>query len=236
MCFKMKWNCKKCKFETPRRTDLLKHYRLRHGHCGEFLPCLYWECYCSFKTWGNLQTHLSRSHSSRESAIQKGILSLKCPCCTLSTISTESEYFQHINHHLKKQETVTCVFENCHFKTNIYGTFASHRSRKHTPHSVDDYKTELVQRYVNPLNTGDDPAFEEDDESAVGEDTADKELPDLIESSIAHLMLKLESIFNIPGRCIDELVEELHFVSYSASGPILKEILQSCLKKHDLCG
>lgn len=98
---------------------------------------------------------------------------------------------------------------------------------------MDDYKTELVQRYVNPLNTGDDPAFEEDDESAVGEDTADKELPDLIESSIAHLMLNLESIFNIPGRCIDELVEELHFVSYSASGPILKETLQSCLKKHN---
>lgn len=32
---------------------------------------------------------------------------------------------------------------------------------------------------------------------------------------------------------IDELVEEQHFVSCSASGPILKEILQLCLKKHN---
>lgn len=61
----------------------------------------------------------------------------------------------------------------------------------------------------------------------MGEDTADKELPDLIESSIAHLMLKLESIFSVPSRCINE------FVSYSASGPALKEILQLCLKKHN---
>lgn len=28
-------------------------------------------------------------------------------------------------------------------------------------------------------------------------------------------------------------MEKLHFVSYSASGPILKETLQSCLKKHN---
>lgn len=45
----MNWCCKICKFETPRKTELLKHYRLRHVHSGQFLPCLYWECYCSSK-------------------------------------------------------------------------------------------------------------------------------------------------------------------------------------------
>ncbi len=33
----------------------MKHYRLRHGHGGEFLPPLYWECYSSFKTWGGCE-------------------------------------------------------------------------------------------------------------------------------------------------------------------------------------
>lgn len=131
---------------------------------------------------------------------------------------------------------MSCVFENCHFKTNIYGTFASHRSRKHTPHSLDNFKPELLQRYVNPLNAGDSPVVEEDSEDAVIEEHENdemRELPNVIEKNLAHLLLKLESIFNVPQRCIDELVEEMHFSSSSASSPILKDILQSCLKKHD---
>ncbi|XP_041949691.1 uncharacterized protein LOC121709989 isoform X3 [Alosa sapidissima] len=228
----MNWICKICKFETPRKTDLLKHYRLRHGHGGEFLPCLYWECCCSFKTWGSLRTHLSRNHSTRALVTRSEILSFKCPCCSLNSISTERGYFEHISHHLKKQETVPCVFENCSFKTNIYGTYASHRSRKH---SLDVFKPELLQRYVNPLNAGDDPIVEEDTQEAVSDliDEEIGELPELIEKNLAHLLLKLECIFNVPQMCVNELVEELHFVSSSASGPILKEILQSCIKKHN---
>lgn len=157
----MNWCCKICKYATPRKTVLLKHYRLRHVHCGQFLPCLYWECYCSFKTWASLKSHMTRSHSSYKTAKVNDVLSFKCPCCSLSSITTEREYFEHIGRHLKKHETITCVFENCHFKTNIYGTFASHRTRKHTPHSLDDFKAELVNRYVNPVNAGDDPDDED---------------------------------------------------------------------------
>lgn len=47
------------------------------------------------------------------------------------------------------------------------------------------------------------------------------------------MLLKLESIFSVPQQCSDELAEEVHVISSSASGPILKEILQSCLKKHN---
>lgn len=129
-------------------------------------------------------------------------------------------------------------FENCNFKTNVHGSYASHRNRKHTPHSLDDFKPELLQRYVNPLNTGDDP-LEEHNESTVCEDEVNAEdeeigeLPNLIEKHLAHLLLRLESIYNVPHRRIDELVEELQFISSSASGPILKEILQLSLKKHN---
>lgn len=45
--------------------------------------------------------------------------------------------------------------------------------------------------------------------------------------------LKLESTYNVSHCCINEVVDELHFISHSASGPIIKDILQSCLSKHN---
>ena len=46
-------------------------------------------------------------------------------------------------------------------------------------------------------------------------------------------MLKLDCIFNVPNRCIDEVVEELNFISHSASTPIIIDLLQSCLTRHN---
>ena len=42
---------------------------------------------------------------------------------------------------------LNCVFKNCVFKTNVYGTFSSHRSRKHKPHSLEDFKEDILMRY-----------------------------------------------------------------------------------------
>lgn len=122
------------------------------------------------------------------------------------------------------------------FKTNIHGTFASHKSRKHTPHSLDDFKPELLLKSGKTLVEGDDPDCEEDAQDEFREapkDDDSEELPNLIEKKLSHLLLKLESKFNVPQNCINELVEELHFISSSASGPILKEVLQSSFKKHN---
>lgn len=157
----------------------------------------------------------------------------------MGTFSTEKEYFEHLRQHLKKQETVSCVFKNCSFKTNIYGTFALHRNRKHTLHSLDEFKDDILKRYENPSQTDQcsDLVNQEGEQSDSDEFRDDdvKVLPKLIERSLAHLMLKLESSFYVPNQCIDELVEELHFISHSASAPIMKDILQSCLKRHN-CG
>ncbi|KAI2645349.1 Zinc fingers and homeoboxes protein 2 [Labeo rohita] len=62
----------------------------------------------------------------------------------------DKEFFEHLWRHLKKNnETIIFVFTNCSFSTNIYGTFASHRSRKHTPHSLQDFKGDLLKRNCN---------------------------------------------------------------------------------------
>lgn len=60
-----------------------------------------------------------------------------------------------------------------------------------------------------------------------------KDLPNLLGKKITLLFLKLESIFNVSNRYIDEVIEELYFISHSASGPIIKNIIQSCLAKHN---
>ncbi|KAM9451464.1 uncharacterized protein Hap1MRO34_021776 isoform 1-T1 [Clarias gariepinus] len=114
----MNWTCKMCNLETPRKNELLKHYR--HGHGGVLMPCPYWECYCSFKTWSSLRTYLSRSHSSSDTVTGSEVLAFKCLCCSLCTFSTQTEYLKHLSYHLKKKkETVACVFKNCHFKAFI---------------------------------------------------------------------------------------------------------------------
>ncbi len=60
----MNWLCKICTFTSSKRLELLKHYRLQHGHHSrnQSIPCLHSDCPCTFRTWGALQTHLSRFH------------------------------------------------------------------------------------------------------------------------------------------------------------------------------
>lgn len=231
--------CKICKFETKTQIALLKHYRLYHGHGGQPVPCLYQDCFCSFRTWGSLRSHLSRHHSkgTQERFRSAESISFTCPCCNAKTISTERELFEHLGRHLKKHETVICVFQNCNFSTNIYGTFASHRSRKHTPHSLTDFKEDIIKRFVSSANTDQHSDVEIQDrelpDDGQDDDNDVRVLPNHIEKMLALLFLKLESTFNVSNRCIDEVVEELNFISHSASGPIIKHILQSCLRKHN---
>ena len=138
---KTNWLCKVCNFTTSKRSDLLKHSRLQHGHFGQnqSIPCLHSDCPCTFRIWGALRTHLSRYHSH---ATKPGhILAFTCLVCNSFFFDSERQYFEHIGSHLKRFEPVPCVFKGCGYKTNIYTTFHSHKSRKHNPHSVEDFKT-----------------------------------------------------------------------------------------------
>ena len=141
----MGFECKLCKFETSTQTGLLRHYRLRYVR-GERLPCIHQDCFCSFKTWGSLRSHPSRQHSHEaQQSVRSETISFTCQCCSTSAISTERELFEHLGRYLKKFESVVCVFKNCNFSTNIYEIFASHKSRKHTPHTLQDFKDDVLR-------------------------------------------------------------------------------------------
>ena len=229
----------------PEVNELMKHYRFRHGH-SEVLHCLHADCPSSFKTWSALKSHLSRKHSTSQHVNNKSTpegICFKCELCSCS-FSTEKDYFQHLGVHLQKNEMVRCVFKDCDYEANVKGTFASHRSRNHTAHSSSDFRAEIVHKY--PLNIPDDieeahsSGTHEDHEAlgAVGPDSSgeyegEEFKEDDIELKLGRLLLKLESINNVPSKCITDFVAELQFISSSVSGPGIRETVNSCLRKHD---
>jgi len=148
----MKCSCKSCNFRTSTRLELLKHYRLKHLHTRS-LPCLYSDCPCSFKGWGALKTHLFRDHPEPEQLGQ--IVSFSCLVCNLCGFHTEKQYFEHFGTHLKKHETIQCVFKVCDYSTYTYTTFASHKSRKHTPNCLEDFKQTVLQTFPSQATDDD---------------------------------------------------------------------------------
>lgn len=178
------------------------------------------------RSWGALRTHLSRRCSQ---TIKPGhLLSFTCVVCNSCSFDNERHYFEHVGRHLKRFETVPCVFQGCGYKTNIYTTFHSHKSRKHNPHSIDDFKTSVLHQYQNEPDESTDSFEVENNCDSVAKDEED--LHNIIIQRLGLLLLKMECIFNVSKTCIDELVEELSFLTASASGSLIKNCTESFKK------
>ncbi|XP_058637761.1 uncharacterized protein LOC131543945 [Onychostoma macrolepis] len=224
----MKWSCKVCRYNATTRGDLLQHYRLQHWPSGTSVACLHLDCPCSFKTWTALRTHLSRYHTQDEDRKPEVILSLKCVLCS-SIYTNEKEYFQHLGNHLKSHETTECVFIGCAFKTNIYGTFFTHKSRKHNPHSLEDFKPDVIGKHQTLPNETDLIVSDQTCEDT-GPNQSTESSKEIIRT-IGSLLLKLESVYNVSSKCIDELVEELNFIC-TASAPVIQQVVHRSLEKY----
>lgn len=196
---------------------------------GRSIPCLYSTCPCSFKTLRSLRTHLSRYHQSGGTDSEE-ILFFQCRICKAQK-SSEKEYFQHLGHHLRSLETVGCVFDGCEFKTNVYGTFVTHKSRHHNPHSFRDFRADVIvgRAPVSSLPIFDLVSYNEGDDV----DDIDELNVSQIIRRCALLLLKLECIYNVSTQCIDDLIEELRFISSLASVSCMRKIVESNLRKHD---
>lgn len=242
------WNCKDCGTSVSSRFQLLKHFKLRHGHYGRNFryPCAYASCPCTFKTWNNLLSHIYRDHSKQTSQQRIELYTFHCQLCACNSIATEKEYFIHINTHLRKNETVTCMFLGCTFQTNILGTFNSHKYRKHNPHTLKDLKTGVVT-VSGPLpeagsSTDNVFSYAESDvdlEVCAGTDADSdidpiEELPKLIERKVASVLLKLENLVHVPTTAIDEVLGELDYLIRSASIPVTSNIVSDLFKNHKL--
>lgn len=140
---------------------------------------------------------------------------------------------------MKSNETVPCMFGGCYFQTNVYGTFHSHKNRKHSWHTLKDFKPDVVRNTrvsqkssYNPeedAGNQDDSAVEAD--SACSNSDVTNNLPEVIENNFAAALLKLEHFAYIPSKKIDEFLEELHYLG-SATLPLSINILEGVFQKH----
>ncbi|XP_048836073.1 uncharacterized protein LOC125711317 isoform X1 [Brienomyrus brachyistius] len=149
-------------------------------------------------------------------------------------VFTQRQYFEQFGAHLKKYETVRCVFKDCDYSTNVYSTFASHKSRKHNPHCIENFKHTVIQTCSSQAT--EDSSWLVDESDATSVETLVKQGEDLgiiIVDKIGSLLLKLDCIFNVPSRCIDEIVEELQFITCSASAPVIRNIVYNTLVNHN---
>lgn len=234
------WQCSQCVAKESCRYKLLKHYKLHHCF-GNHYVCIYLNCPCTFKTWAGLKTHVYRVHPLNSTQTATHSCAFRCELCNRSDLSTEKDLFIHIGTHLKNNETVTCVFLGCSFKTNILSSFYSHKKRKHN--SQKDFKAGLTvfadsAHSSEDLSAGSstDVSYAEVGPESVSEsdDLAVVNLPKLIEQKIAVILLKLEHIYHIPARLLDELLEKLHFLLSSACAPLTKRTLSDIFKSHNL--
>lgn len=193
----------------------------------------YSDCPSASKSLNSLHAHLSRDHC--QTNLGETVLFL-CLICNISAFHTERQYFEHIGVHLKKHETVHCVFKNCDYSTNIYSTFVSRKSRKHSPHCLQDFKSTLLQTFrPNACQADEADVTLSNKNEDVCSDTVVEE-GDSIEAIIDHLsalLLKLDCIHNIPSRCIDDIVRELQFINSSASLPVIKNIILDTFKNYN---
>lgn len=222
----MEWRCKLCTSVESSLGTLLKHYRVNHGTFGHgySVPCLHLNCPCTFKTWGGLSTHLRRCHDSKETEECEVRQSFRCKICDSFHPNTK-DYFHHINSHLNRHETIECVFDRCDFTTNIYGTYATHKSRNHKGYSSKDFKTELIAKPpVCNENEIHFPLLESHDHEDIDtlELGCENDISSEIEKNIGSLLLKLESVYNVSGKCVDDLVEQLQFICTSSTQSIPK--------------
>ncbi|XP_076741620.1 uncharacterized protein LOC143419301 [Maylandia zebra] len=202
------WKCKDCSLSFSGKSELLQHYRLDHRFHGRHrpYPCIHENCPCSSSTWNGLQKHLARNHLSQEST-QKAS-SFKCYICDHNQLSTEYDFFQHINQHLKRNELVSCMFNGCSYKSNIYGSFKTHKWRKHNSCTVKDLKSGIfVTSSISCYPT--DSLNSELDEPTI---TDSRDFEKEVELKLASLLLKLEHTYLVSSTAVNELLEELHLI------------------------
>ncbi len=132
-----------------------------------------------------------------------------------------------------------CVFEGCKHQTNVYGTFATHKHRKHTPHTSQDFKPGIISEL--PKEALDFETSEEDgghsganyEGSNTNAHYEEEDGSNVIVEYIVSLLMKLESVHNVSVRCIDELVDDLHFIASSAPISSVKSVIVSHFQKNN---
>lgn len=134
------------------------------------------------------------------------------------------------------------MFKGCTFKTNIYNTFHTHRNRKHNPHTLNEFKPEVVSEFTGLEDDNSavhdvapcaaDTDVESETDFAAHSLSSVEDLAKDIEENVASVLLKLEHILFVPATPINELLHQLHYLLSSPSVPITFDSVYDVLKNH----
>lgn len=194
-----------CSFIVSKRSRLIKHYKLKHYHFGQrhYYPCTYYECPCTFKTLNALKCHLSHYHSISSYSTNKSVV-FTCNLCPERCLTSSKAFFSHIGIHLKSNETATCMFQDCSFQSNVYGTFRSHRNRKHAGFALSDFKPGVIKKTVaeachlseEHFSHTEDLSCDPSDHNPINAET-EENLEETIIEKFASLLLKLKVVSHV---------------------------------------
>lgn len=109
------------------------------------------------------------------------------------------------------------------------------------PYTISDFKISVLERQnehsvvelSNPEVTEECTNADCDERSTSQAPPYEKDPGQSVVEHIASLFLKLESVYNVSSRCMDQLVEELHFVSQTASISVIRNTVESHLRKNN---
>lgn len=243
---KMKWTCKFCTYFTNRRQRKLEHYKSSHGHHGKRFgfPCIYGDCVCYFRSHKSLQTHV-RQHRFCQSEVVN--CRVKCLLCDFNEVVNVKDYFHHLGCHLKNKETVTCPYNNCFFKSSVYSSLRSHKSRHHNSLSFEDFKSELVDRSLRAseqpnnvetctnsahIDTASCSVVDEIDYTDVESDneTQNDDKSKNMKRQLGLLLLRMQAILHISKSATQEIVDELYDIGV-LTGELSKNSIKRALQR-----
>lgn len=191
----------------------------RHHH---YKDCLY-----TFKSFNALKVHLSMWHAQKDEGKGRKITFL-CQLCDFVEPCNEVDFFTHLRRHLKLKQKVSCPYQGCNFKSNIYSTFNANRRKELDSEMI--IKSQIVSENVSEEPWTNRP--EDSDSDAVDTAfrlTSDKNVEDLerqLEHNVAALFLKMTSIFNNSETALQDVIEQINQI-HLLSQPLIHSSIQS---------
>lgn len=241
----MAFKCKLCNLIFGKQIKVLEHYRLHHRNVSSVspLPCPYDCCICTFQSLNALKIHLTRIHSQKVVQSRDQSAVFLCPLCGCSQPFNDKNVLSHLRTHLKQHETLDCPFKNCHYRTNVYSSFNTHRSRCHPDSDISAFKCEIILKETanHPLQSN--VEFENagpsnydyelgSPSSNPSESTHDtEELQNQLKNNLSSLFLKMYSVLHVSERAIQNIIDDLLQI-FSLSKPLVRDSITNILHQH----
>lgn len=187
---------------------------------------------CSFRTESSLKKHLTRDHSQAHS--KQVTARLNCELCNFSETCSDTQYFSHLKIHIHNKETVKCPFKDCSFQSSVYSTFRAHKSKKHNLCTVDNFRENLYQTFIQGTSNSESTDFEthSDDLDITDDFIEDQDLHDLLQHKVAFLLLRIQTNLHVSKTTTQEIINELCRIS-SVVEECTPKIIESVLIKHN---